>query len=136
MDKTFLAYVAVGIGFLYFVTNFVGDIQAEDERYRNSGYEIEHKYDKYMGVDSIGQDVLKFTGVNVKTQKAAWNASQIKQEFLEIFPDFAAMRAFVSDRIEGDGVKSTLLAKIKEVEDKYFSGEMTAEQAKFALDSL
>ncbi len=136
MDKTFLFFVAVGLGFLYFVTNFVGDIQEEDEKYRNKGYEQEHKYDKYQTVDEVGQDILNLLGADVGTQVAAWNDSQLKDEFITLFPDFGDMKNFVRDRIKGDALSTKLLAQIKSVEDKFFSGTMTADQAKQELSSL
>ncbi len=136
MDKTFLAFLAVGIGFLYFVTTFVGDIQKEDEAYRNKGYEQEHKYDAYTGVDSVGRNVLNLLGVDANTQVAAWNDSKLKEEFLALFPDFDEMKKFVRERINGDALKAKLQAQIGSVEDKFFSGTMSAEQAKQALGSL
>ena len=80
MDKSFMIFIAIGLGFLYFVTTFVGDIQAEDEVYRNNDYDQEHKYDMYKTVDSIGQDVLDVTGANSQTQVSAWNELKIAHE--------------------------------------------------------
>jgi len=136
MDKTFLVFVAVGIGFLYFVTTFVGGIQEEDEQYRNKGYDQEHRYDAYAGVDSVGRDVLNLLGQDLKTQIAVWNASKLKEEFITLFPDFDEMKKFVKERINGDALKNKLQAQILSVEDKFFSGSMTADQAKQALSSL
>jgi len=136
MDKTFLVFVAVGIGFLYFVTTFVGGIQEEDEKYRNKGYEQEHKYDAYAGVDSVGRDVLNLLGVDANTQVSVWNESKLKEEFLTFFPDFDEMKKFVNERINGDALKTKLQAQILSVEDKFFSGSITADQAKQALSSL
>jgi len=136
MDKTFLVFVVIGIGFLYFVTNFVGGIQKEDEQYRNKGYEQEHKYDAYAGVDSVGRNVLNLLGADANTQVSAWNESKLKEEFLALFPDFDEMKKFANERINGDPLKTKLQAQILSVEDKFFSGSMTADQAKQALGSL
>jgi len=136
MDKTFLVYVAVGIGFLYFITTFVGSVQHEDVKYRNKGYEQEHKYDAYTGVDSVGRDVLNLVGVDPNTQVSVWKESKLKKEFLALFPDFDEMKKFVNERINGDALKTKLQAQILSVEDKFFSGSMTADQAKQALSSL
>ena len=54
MDKSLLIFIAIGLGALYLVTNFIGDIQAEDDASRNKDYVIAHKYDQYKSVDSIG----------------------------------------------------------------------------------
>ncbi len=136
MDKTFLAFVIIGVAFLYFVTNFVGGIQKEDETYSNNDYALEHKYDQYNSVDSVGQNILNFIGADMPTQIAAWNASPLKQEFLALFPDFGDMKHFVKDRIVGKAFQEKLLKKIKDVEDGFFSGKISAEQAKKELDLL
>ncbi len=136
MDKSFLVFIAIGIGFLYFVTNFVGDIQEEDEKYSNKAYEQEHKYDKYKTVDGVGQDILNLLGTDAGTQVAAWNESKIKDEFILLFPDFGDMKNFVKDRIIGDALQTKLLTQVNSVEDRYFSGGITAEQAKQELGSL
>ncbi|MBA1419986.1 MAG: hypothetical protein FAF03_11155 [Epsilonproteobacteria bacterium] len=58
MDKSLMIFIAIGLGALYLVTNFIGDIQAEDDAYKNSGYQQEHIYDKYQTTDSVGQDIF------------------------------------------------------------------------------
>ena len=136
MDKSLMIFIAIGIGFLYFVTTFVGDIQKEDDVYRNDGYDQEHIYDKYQSSDSIGQDVLDVTGAPVATQIAAWNSSMLKDEFLMLFPNFSAMTEFAEGRVRGDALKNKLLQTISTVEDSFFSGTMNAEQAKQKLGSL
>ncbi len=136
MDKSFLVFIAIGIGFLYFITNFVGDIQEEDDKYRNRAYDQKHKYDKYKSVDGVGQDVLNLLGTSAGTQVAAWNESSLKTEFLLLFPDFEDMNNFVRDRIQGDILTTKLLAQIKSVEDKFFAGTITSEQAKLELSTL
>ena len=133
MDKSFLVFITIGIGFLYFITNFVGDIQEEDDRYRNTAYDKKHKYDKYKSVDSVGQEVLNLLGTSAGTQVAAWNVSDLKDEYILLFPDFGDMKNFVRDRIQGDALSTKLLAQIKSVEDRFFAGTITAEQAKQEL---
>ena len=136
MDKSFLAFLAVGIAFLYFITQFVGDIQAEDEKYRNSEYEQQHKYDAYKGVDSIGRAVLNVEGIDAATQIAAWNEGELKQEFMDLYPDFSLMKDFINNRIHGEPIKTSLLKHVDDIETKFFSGELTTEQAKAALESF
>ena len=136
MDKSLMIFIAIGIGFFYFVTTFVGDIQKEDEVYRNDGYNQEHIYDQYQSEDSIGQSVLDVTGAPAATQMSAWNSSLLKDEFLMLFPNFSAMTEFVEGRVRGDILKNKLLQTISTVEDSFFSGTMNAEQAKKKLGSL
>ena len=136
MDKSLLFFIAIGLGFLYFVTNFVGDIQEEDDRYRNNDYKQEHLYDAYNTVDSIGQDILDVTGANAATQLGAWNHSLLKDEFLDLFPDFSEMKNFVKDRVRGKILHDKLTNKINSIEDKFFSGGITAADAKRELSML
>ncbi len=136
MDKSLMIFIAIGLGFLYFVTSFVGDIQAEDEAYRNDDYNQERKFDQYKTVDSIGQDILDLTGADAKTQLEAWNKSMLKEEFLEIFPNFSEMKNFVNDRIRGKILQDKLTKTINSIENKFFSGKISAEQAKRELSNL
>ena len=136
MDKSLMIFIAIGMGFLYFITSFVGGIQAEDDAYRNNDYNQEHIYDQYKMVDSIGQDILDLTGAQENVQIAAWNDSSLKDDFLELFPDFEEMKLFVSDRIVGEALQNKLNQKLQEVEDKFFSGSMTVEQAERELSLL
>ncbi len=134
MDKSLLVFIAIGVGFLYFITNFVGEIQEEDDKYQNLEYQEKHKYDQYQTVDSIGRKILDLTGSDAATQIAAWEKSGLKEEFLLLFPDFVEMKKFAKERTRGDALQAKLLKTIDDVESKYFSGTMNAEQAKRALD--
>ncbi len=136
MDKSLMIFIAIGLGFLYFVTNFVGGIQAEDDVYANNEYKQEHKYDAYKKVDSVGQDILDVTGANVSIQLGAWNTSLLKDEFLDLFPDFSEMKHFIKDRLRGKILQDKLNKKVTEIEDKFFSGGITAEDAKRELSTL
>ena len=136
MDKSFMVYLAIGIGFMYVITKYVGDIQAEDEVYRNDGYNEEMKYEKYKTVDSIGQDILDLSGADASTQYAAWNKSQLKDEFLDIFPNFSEMKSFAKDRIRGKILQDKLINKLSDIEDRFFSGTVSAEQAKRELGDI
>jgi hypothetical protein len=134
MDKSLLIFIAIGVGFLYFITNFVGEIQEEDDKYQNIEYQQKHMYDEYQSVDSIGREILDLTGLDAATQMAAWKKSRLKEEFLTLFPDFGEMKKFAKERTRGDALQAKLFKMVDDVEGKYFSGTMNAEQAKRALD--
>lgn len=136
MDKSLMFFIAIGLGFLYFVTNFVGGIQEEDDAYRNNNYKQEHLYDAYNAVDSIGQDILDVSGANAEIQLGAWNHSLLKEEFLGLFPSFDEMKNFVKDRVKGKILHDKLISKINSIEDKFFSGGITASDAKRELSTL
>ncbi|QOR61978.1 hypothetical protein ACM66Z_00370 [Sulfurovum sp. ST-21] len=136
MDKSFMVFIAVGMAFFYVVTTYVGEIQEEDERFRNTGYEQEHRYDQYYLEDSIGQKILDVTLAEPATQIEAWNRSRLREEYLELFPDFDTMKAFIQQRVRGEVLVGKLTAQINGVEDKFFSGEMSPEEAKRTLGRL
>lgn len=135
MDKSLLVFIAIGIGFLYVVTNFVGELE-KDDNLQNNEYMKKHKYDVYQSVDSIGQEILDMTGTDANTQIAAWNSSQLKEEFLTLFPDFEDMKFFVKERVRGKILQEKLARTIEQVENKYFSGTVNTEDAKRILSTL
>lgn len=130
MDKSLFLFIVIGVGFLYFITHFVGDIQKEDDKYQNIEYQQKHKYDQYQSTDSIGQEILDVSDADAKTQVDAWNNSKLKEEFIALFPEFYEMKKFAEERVRGEILKGKLLESIKSVESQYFSGTMNAEEAK------
>lgn len=135
MDKSLFFFVLIGVGFLYFITNFVGDIQ-EDEKFQNEEYKQKHQYDQYQSTDSIGREILDLTDTPISIQVQAWNNSQLKTEFLTLFPNFPEMKSFVIERVRGDALKERLTNSIDETESQYLSGALNAEQAKRSLGLL
>ena len=135
MDKSLFFFVLIGVGFLYFITQFVGDIQ-EDDKFQSEEYKEKHQYKQYQTVDSIGREILDMTDAPVGTQIQAWNNSALKTEFLELFPDFSDMKIFINERVRGDALKAKLTASVDNAESQYFSGAMDAEQAKRSLGML
>ncbi|RRS32311.1 MAG: hypothetical protein P794_01530 [Epsilonproteobacteria bacterium (ex Lamellibrachia satsuma)] len=136
MDKNLIVFIVIGAGFLYFITNFVGDLQQEDDRYKNREYQQAHQFDQYKSVDSIGREILDLTGADAKTQISAWNKSKLKKEFIELFPDFAELKRFVKERTRGDILQAKLLKTIDHAESEYFAGRASAEDAKRMLSTL
>ena len=136
MDKSLFVFISIGLATIYLVVNFVGDIQAEDDVYRNNEYKIKHKYDQYQKLDSVGQAILAVDGMDTKVQEAAWQKSATKVEFLELFPNYTEMKKFVKERVRGDMLQKKLLQTLDSIEGKFISGTLNAEQAKNALDSL
>ena len=135
MDKSLFFFVLIGVGFLYFINQFVGDIQ-QDDQFQNEEYKQKHRYDQYQSVDSIGRKILDMTDAPVGTQVEAWNNSELKTEYVALFPDFSDMKLFISERVRGDALKAKLTSSIDGVESKYLSGAMNAEQAKRELSLL
>lgn len=135
MDKSLFFFVLIGVGFIYFITQFVGDIQ-QDDKFQSEEYKQKHQYDQYQSVDSIGREILDMTDAPVDIQVEAWNNSKLKTEFLGLFPDFPEMKIFVTERVRGEVLKEKLNASIDKAESEYLSGTMNAEQAKRSLGLL
>ena len=135
MDKSLFFFVVIGVGFLYFITQFIGDIQ-EDEKFQNEEYKQKHQYTQYKSFDSIGRYILDVTDAPVSTKVQAWNNSKLKTEFLELFPDFSEMKIFVKERLRGEALQAKIIASLDDVEGQYFSGDMNGEQAKRELSLL
>jgi len=135
MDKSLIVFMLVGIGFFYVVMNIVKETETPEDRAFTSSYQQE-QYNQYYKVDNIGQDIIDVVGAPAGVQIKAWNNSPLKEELLEIFPDFDTMKGFVKNRVKGDVLQQKLLSRISEVEDKFFSGTIDAEQAKRMLGKL
>lgn len=136
MDKSFFVYIMIGFVFYYVVTTFVGGIQKEDEEYLHNKYGQEKDYTQYNKVDSVGRETLNVMGADEKTQLQAWHKSRVKKEILALFPNYDEMKSEISQRVIGERLKKKLLKHIAKVEQAFFSGELSVEQAKHALDSL
>jgi len=136
MDKSFIFFLIIGAVFFYFVMNVVKDTEMENDPLRDAAYQQDNQYLQYMKVDSIGQDILDVSFIDPATQVKAWNASPLKVEFLDIFPDFDTMRGFIKNRVRGDELVAKLMQRIDKVEDNFFSGLLNAEQAKQMLEKL
>lgn len=136
MDKNLLIFIAVGLVFMYFVTNFVNELQEEDEQLQSTAYQKKHNFDKFMKTDSIGQTILDVAGESAEVQISAWNQSKLKGELIEYFPDFDTMKLFAKERVRGEILHSKLHQHIDSVEKRFFSGEIDAEKAKKELETL
>ena len=136
MDKSFFVFVAMGAGFLYVITTFVGDIQKEDDKGYQYNKQQSAKYAKYKTVDSVGQEVVDVAGASDSVQIDVWNHSELKDEFIKLFPNFEEMKFFIKDRIVGKGLQDKLLKSLDEIEDGVISGVMSVKQAKIKLSLL
>ena len=135
MDRSLLIFIAIGVGFLYFTTHFIGGIQ-EDDKLQSEEFKKKHQFDHYQSVDSIGRQILDVTDSTPEIQIQAWNSSPLKKELLSLFPDFSGMKTYIEERVRGEALKMKLLNAVNEAEGKYFSGTMDAEEVKRKLDAL
>ncbi len=136
MDKAFLFYILIGIGFLYFMVNVEKDANASYDGDKSPAYKQEHRFDKYQAEDNVGRSILNVSRADAATQVAAWNQSTFKEEMIDLFPNFDAMKTFAKERIRGDILQHKLLDEIDRVESQYMTGKMTESQVKDALRHL
>ena len=136
MDKAFLFYVLLGLGFIYVIIHYVGEIQAEDDKYANREYKKAHMYDGYYAIDNVGRRVLDIKNADVNKQIEVWNNTAFKNKFILLFPDFEAMKSFARERVHAEALSQKLSSEITATEDKFISGTITVDQAKEALTHL
>jgi hypothetical protein len=136
MDKSYLLFLIVGIGFFYLVTSGVEEIESHEVRHYSTSNSESQRYAQFNKEDSIGDAILDVSNEDVATQLNAWHYSEIKNDFIEMFPDFIRLKSFVKDKIRGDVLVDKLTSKINNLEDKYFSGLISAEEAKKDLGIL
>jgi hypothetical protein len=134
MDKGLLFFIIIGAGLSFLLINFINGLQDEVNHHEKS--QKPNPYEQYQSIDSIGESIIDVTGADTKTQLAAWNASPLKVDFLNHFPNFYMMKEFAQERVSGDILQSKLIKKIDEVENKFIGGELSGEEAKKSLSSL
>jgi len=131
MDKGLAIVIVVGLGALYFITNFTKEMQN-----KGSTYSQNETYKKYISIDSVGQSILDVSDENEALQMSVWDNSELKDEFLELFPDFVEMKNFIDDRIRGEKFKNKLIQEMNAIENEFASGHIGVEEAKRKFRTL
>jgi len=135
MKNELLILVAVGIFFGYFMLGFVKNTEGTGDDTvtinLNSGGDS-----SLLGENSIGQTTIDLSTVPESGQSKAWKESSLHSDFIDLFPDFSAMKDFTNDRVLGDPFQKKLMDKVTAVEDDFFSGKIEREAAIKALDDL
>jgi len=122
----------------YFVVTKVVDSteELEDNNDMHHNYykkKVASEDQKYHREDSIGQTVFVGTGLTLIEKKAIWSRSPLKDEMISYFPKFDRMYMFTRNRIEDTELRRAVDKVIKGVENKYLSGQMNANDAKYQL---
>ena len=135
MDKGLLTFLAIGAIAIYLATNLIGDIQDDDEKQRGT-YNNKKKYEQYYTVDIVGDSILDVQNIEVKKQIEVWNKSELKYEFIELFPNFDSMKRYIDGKIRGDALREKLLQTINDIEIQFISGTLSGEQSKAKLELI
>jgi len=135
MLKGFLILAAAGAVFAYLVFNFVADVEEEDPR-AFSGLRSEQGLERYYSEDAAGDRVLDLDGVAQEEARKVWEQSPIRQELIENFPQFEAMRDLIHQQIKGGAFRDRLLKVLDEMESDYLSGSIDSVEAKRRLSNF
>ena len=136
MKSELFLYIIIASLFGYFLLGYVKKSEGEGDK-SVFGHKASIQEDaKSHHKDSIGQNILNLSTISQEDRASIWKRSTLRQEYIDLFPNFTAMRDFIQDRILGDSFQQQLLKQIDMVEDDFFSGKITQREAKEKLDSF
>ncbi len=130
MRSELLLYIIIASFFGYFLLGYVKQSEGEGDQSVFGHQASIQKDAKSHHEDSIGQVILDFTTTSQEEQAGIWKRSPLHEEFMDLFPNFSAMRDFVQDRIMGEYFQNQLLGQINAIEYAFFSGTITEREAK------
>jgi len=138
--KNIIIIVVLLVGAYFLVTKVVdGTEELEDNNDMHHNYykkKVASEDSKYHKTDSIGQTVFNGMGLSLLEKKAIWSRSPLKDEMISYFPKFDRMRMFTRNRIEDSDLRRVVDQIVKDVENKYLSGQMNANEAKYQLGQI
>lgn len=136
MSQGLIIFIAIGAILSYILVGFINDIQEADDKLITQEKLIAKEDMSYYRKDVVGQTILVFKDISFEKKLGIWKRSPLHQEFMDFFPNFLEMKAFINDRILDADFQQRLTKKVDETEDAFFSGEITQEQAKEKLDTF
>jgi hypothetical protein len=141
-DKGLLVLGAVGIAFIYFVFNFVGNVEDEDiqkiESLNPSNAEERKQKEilQYYRQDVTGTPILDLSGVPVENAKKIWKDSPTKKRIMQLFPNFHLMRDMIKLKMAPCEFRDLRLERLSEIESDYLSGTITSYKAKEEISDI
>jgi len=136
MSQGLIIFAVIGAILSYILVGFIDDIQESDDSLTSKEKMIAKEDMSYHQKDVIGQTILVFKDGSFDKKLSVWKRSPLHQEFIDYFPNFIEMKAFINDRIIDPDFQEKLIKKISEVEDAFFSGEIMQAQAIDRLDTF
>lgn len=116
---------------------FVNDLHDDVESKSNYGHSQEVKSENYYDVNVVGEQTLVLSELSDLEKKRIWDASTLKIEMMDSFPDFSLMSELVKERIiDNSDFKKNLLKKIETTEEEYIGGVTTGQSVKATLSSF
>ena len=133
MKQGMIIYLLIGFVAAYFLVGFVNKLHDENDALLTKEKAMMKADMQYYQKDVVGNTVLVLKGLTSEKKYGVWKRSPLYHEMIELFPDFGGMKAFINDRIIDDELKSELLQKLDRLEDDFFSGRVSEDEAKEAL---
>ena len=134
MKQGLIIFLAIGVIGIYVLMGFMKKVQTTDNLSTTETRLVEADK-KHYRQDAIGQTVLVFGGESYREKFDIWKRSPLHLQFMELFPNFMAMKDFAKDRILDSVFQEELAKKIDAIETEYFSGKISDMQAKEKLDN-
>ena len=135
MRSELLLYLLVAAFFGYFLFGYIQ--KSEGGGASVFGHSASIQTDaRAHSIDVNGQSILDLSEVPEEKQTGIWERSSLHSEFMELIPDFIAMRNFIQDRIIGNEFQEKLRERVNTVEDDFLSGRITQIEIKEKLDEL
>ncbi len=137
MKNELLILATVGILFGYFFLEFVYESEGTEDKIVLGHTFAPTKSDaRLQGKNNSGESTLDLSTVYEAGQMRVWLRSPLHREYIDLFSNFSAMRDLLNGRLTGKPIKQKLLKKLDTVEDAFFSGTMTAIEAKKQLNQI
>ena len=136
MKQTIIFFGIVISLIVFWLIGFVNSLNDEMEINHKLSDDTSVLMQNNTGSTIYGGQTLAFNNLSLKKKKLLWSSSSVKEEMLELFPDFMEMKTFIEENIEDDIFKNDLLKKIDDVEFKYIGGSMNTQSAKSALSKF
>ena len=141
-DKGFFILVMVAAGFVYFVFDFVSNVQ--DEKLQKTDYynlngpgdDSQKAISKFYTQDVTGSEILDLSGVPLEQAKEIWRKSPTKDQIMQLFPNFKLMKDMIKLKLAPSEFRDYLLKEVDNVESDYLAGTLSSFEAKKRLSEL
>jgi hypothetical protein len=135
MSKTVISFGVIVFLIISWLIGFVDKLDEEVDV--NYGFNEKAMVEGNYKLDSIGNEVLELSTLSLAEKKRLWNQSQLKEEMINLFPNFSEIKYFIENRLEDDGsFKHELLTYVEHVQDNYIGGGMSGKKAKIMLSNF
>jgi len=135
MSKTIISFGVIVFLIISWLIGFVDKLDEDIDV--NHGFKEKAVIEGNYKLDSIGNEVLELSTLSLEEKKRLWNQSQLKEEMIDLFPDFSEIKYFIENRLEDDGsFKNELLTYVEQVQDNYIGGGLSSSKAKIMLSNF